>query len=131
MKKTLLVAGIIVVAGVVIFFTAIHVWNGITVRMNIDLAREATQGSAEEALIAMLKDSTRSPYVRTHTAIWTLGQIRSEKALPVLEGLYKDDPDGITCYGKHDSLLCQYEIHKAIESIKKKRLFSHERLKKR
>lgn len=23
-------------------------------------------------------------------------------------------PEGKTCYGRHDSLLCQYEIHKAI-----------------
>lgn len=131
MKKKLLFAVLILVAGSIVFVSAIHLWNGMTVRKNIDAAREEYPGSAEEALIAMLLDSTRSPYVQTHTAIWTLGQIRSEKALPVLQELYMDDPDGITCYGKHDSLLCQYELNKAIKSIENGRLFSHARLRKR
>jgi hypothetical protein len=97
--------------------------------MNINSAREAYPGNAEDALIAMLRDSTRSPYVRTHTAIWTLGQIHSEKALALLQQLYTDDPDGTSCYGKHDSLLCQYEIYKAIRSIQHQRLFAHGHLR--
>ena len=40
---------------------------------------------------------------------------------------YINDPEGETCYGGHDSHLCQYEIHKAIVSIKKGWLFSHAR----
>jgi hypothetical protein len=43
--------------------------------------------------------------------------MRSEKALPYLYDLYNDDPQGRTCKGKHNSVLCQYEIHKAIVSI--------------
>lgn len=50
-------------------------------------------------------------------AIWTLSQIRSKKALPVLSKLYRNDPEGNTCKGRHDSVLCQYGIHKAIVSI--------------
>jgi hypothetical protein len=50
-------------------------------------------------------------------AIYTLGQINSKKALPILKGLYKNDPKGKTCHGKHDSVLCQKGIHTAIETI--------------
>jgi hypothetical protein len=130
-NKFIRIGIIIIVGGSLLFFSAIYIWNGVEIRVNIDTAREQYPGTAEEALITMLKDTTRSAYVRSHTAVWTLGQIRSEKALPLLEELYQDDPDGISCYGKHDSLLCQYEIHKAIESIRRNRLFSHKQLKKR
>jgi hypothetical protein len=130
MKKIILVSFLILAAGALLFSTAVYSWNGMTIRMHIKTAREAYPGNAEEALIAMLRDTARSTYVRTHTAIWTLGQIRSEKAMPLLQELFLDDPDGTTCYGKHDSLLCQYEIHKAIRSIEHQRLFAHGHLRK-
>jgi hypothetical protein len=129
-KKNIRIGLIIILGGSLLFFSAIYTWNGVEIRLNINTAREKYPGTAEEALIAMLKDTTRSAYVRSHTAVWTLGQIGSERALPLLDELYQDDPDGITCYDRHDSLLCQYEIHKAIESIRRNRLFSHNHLKK-
>jgi hypothetical protein len=46
------------------------------------------------AAAAYLLDEHNTMENRTHLAIWTLGQIRSEKALPVLKNLYRDDPDG-------------------------------------
>jgi hypothetical protein len=62
-------------------------------------------------------DKDQSPNERSHTAIWTLGQMRSEKALPYLREMYTDDPGGLTCKGRHDSVLCQYNLHKAIVNI--------------
>jgi hypothetical protein len=56
--------------------------------------------------------------ILSSVAIWTLGQIHSEKAIPVLQGLCHNDPEGKTCYGKHDSVLCQYEIFKALKLIR-------------
>ncbi len=73
--------------------------------------------TAEDALITYLADTTNSPHDRGDIAIWTLGQIHSQKALPLLKELYKNDPDGKTCHGKHDSVLCQKGIHTAIETI--------------
>jgi hypothetical protein len=67
---------------------------------------------------------------KTHIAIWTLGQLRSEKALPVLRNLYKDDPEGNSCYGRHDSVICQYELYKAIRSIEGNTLISFAHLNK-
>jgi len=83
----------------------------------ITTAQEKYQGTAEEALIAYLQDTTNSPRDRTDVAIWTLGQIRSQEALPILKELYHDDPEGKTCHGRHDSVLCQYGIFKAIRTI--------------
>lgn len=108
---------------------AINIWIGHSVKDNIKIAQEQYQENAEDALIAFLLDEQKPMKDRTHQAIWTLGQIRSEKALPILNNLYQDDPKGETCYGKHDSLLCQYEIHKAIVAIEKNWWFSHARLK--
>lgn len=112
---TLVMAGLLGVALVLIIILRILISH--TVRENITIAENHYRGSAEDALIAYLSDSTNSPDDRTHIAIWTLGQIRSEKALPSLQKLYNEDPDGITCKGRHDSVLCQREIHKAIVSI--------------
>jgi len=98
-------------------FIVLHLWIDSTINSNIKIAQEEYQGNAEDALISFLLDETNNPNQRTHVAIWTLGQIHSEKALPILNSLYKNDPDGITCYGKHNSKLCQYEIYKAMNEI--------------
>lgn len=87
------------------------------VKERIGLAQEKYPGTAEDALIAYLLDTINSPRNRTDVAIWTLGQIQSHKALPLLKELYKADPEGKTCHGRHDSVLCQYEIYKAIRAI--------------
>jgi len=83
---------------------------------NISIAQQRYPGTKEDALIAYLVDTTNSPHDRS-MAIYSLGQINSKKALSVLKGLYKNDPKGKTCHGKHDSVLCQKEIHTAIETI--------------
>ncbi len=87
------------------------------VKERISISQEKYQGTPEEALIAYLSDTTNTPRNRTDIAIWTLGQIQSEKALPILHELYCDDPRGKTCHDRHDSVLCQYGIYKAIRAI--------------
>lgn len=111
-------------------FTALYIWIDIDVKNNIRIAKEKYNGKAEDALIAYLLDTTNSPRDRSRVAIWTLGQIHSEKAIPVLEGYYKNDPEGKTCKGKHDTLLCQYEIYKALKACKSKGWPLHSRLNK-
>lgn len=130
MKRILILAG----AAILILFSAalftLKHWMGKSIKANIHLAMERYPGEPEEALLSFLEDTSNSFNDRTHIAIWTLGQIRSEKALPVLQSLYRDDPEGNTCYGHHDSMLCQYEIHKALECIAGKQIFNYEKLKK-
>jgi hypothetical protein len=103
---------ILVLAG----FIGLYVWSESSVRENISTAKSKYPGNAEEALISFLLDSTNSPHDRTHIAIWALGQIQSEKAVPMLEQFYKNDPEGKTCKGHHDEMLCQYEIYKALNA---------------
>ena len=113
------------------FFTllGVYLWIDHDVKENVQIAEEKYYEHGEDALIIFLQDENNSPYDRTHVAIWSLGHIQSEKALPILYKYYHNDPEGKTCYGKHDAELCQYEIHKAIVAIEKGRLLSHARLK--
>ena len=92
---------------------------GPDIKEHISIAQQRYPNAAttEDALIAYLVDTTNSPHDRGAIAIWTLGQIHSKKALHILKGLYKNDPKGKTCHGKHDSVLCQKAIHTAIETI--------------
>jgi hypothetical protein len=129
MKKILITAAILIPIFIVLVMTGLYFWMGQSVKENIACAQDIYPGTAEEALVSFLLDTSNSTNERTHTAIWTLGQIRSEKALPILHELYRDDPEGKTCYGHHDSMLCQYEIHKAITAIEKRQMFCYSRFK--
>jgi hypothetical protein len=94
-----------------------RIGHDIKERISIAQQRYPNATTEEDALIAYLVDTTNSPHDRGDMAIWTLGQIHSKKALPILKGLYKNDPKGKTCHGKHDYMLCQYGIHTAIVTI--------------
>ncbi len=131
-KRTL----IITFSGLVLLFSAfvlsMYIWIGHDVKANIRLASGKYPGRAEDALMEYLRDENNSPGDRSSVAIWTLGHIRSEKALPLLYSYYKDDPEGRTCKGRHKYVICQYELHKAINKIEnsKYRWFSFARLNK-
>lgn len=96
---------------------SLYIWIKQDVRNNIEIAEYKYNSYGEEALISYLEDENNSYFERTHLAIWTLGKIRSKKALPVLKKYYRNDPEGRSCKGVHQKKLCQYEIHKAIKAI--------------
>lgn len=127
MERTLAYIGISIILLVVALFFAMRIWIGHDLKEHITITKAKYSGTAEDALIAYLSDTTNSPKDRTDVAIWTLGQIRSEKALPILYGFYNDDPEGKTCKGKHDKVLCQYGIHKAIVNIESNWLGAQEK----
>jgi hypothetical protein len=118
MKRQFIIAGIVLTGFALTALLGIYIWIDISVQNKITTAKERYGGKAEDALISFLQDESNSCYDRSHVAIWTLGQIHSQKAIPLLEQLYTDDPRGETCKGKHDSLLCQYEIHKALQAAR-------------
>ncbi len=130
MKKVILIFSGILLTLLLLGYVAVYVWIDVAVKNNIKVAKEKYSGKAEDALIAYLLDTTNSPRDRSHVAIWTLGQIHSEKAIPALNGLYKNDPEGKTCKGRHDSVLCQYEIYKALNACKVNWWPLHSRLNK-
>jgi hypothetical protein len=94
-----------------------QIWIGHGIKENISIAKQQYPGKAEDALIEYLSDTTNSPQDRSQVAIWTLGEIGSMKALPVLYKYYKNDPEGKLCKGRHDLMLCQRELHKAIVKL--------------
>ena len=130
MKKVILIFAGILISVLLLGYIGIYIWIDTSVKNNIRTAKEKYSGKAEDALIAYLLDTTNSPRDRSHVAIWTLGQIQSEKAIPILNGYYKNDPAGKTCKGKHNSVLCQYEIYKALNARKVNWWPLHSRLNK-
>jgi hypothetical protein len=82
---------ILIGAGLIFIITSAFIVLVLSVRHGVrertGIAQEKYQGTAEEALLAYLLDTTNSPRDRTDVAIWTLGQIRSQKALPILMDL--------------------------------------------
>jgi len=130
MKRKLIILSASLLTLLILGFLAIYIWIDFDVKKNINNTREKYPGSAEDALIAYLLDTTNSPQDRSSVAIWTLGQIHSKKSIPILNKLYKNDPEGKTCYGKHDSVLCQYEIYKAMKAAESNWWPLHSRLNK-
>ncbi|GAP68143.1 hypothetical protein BA6E_102141 [Bacteroidales bacterium 6E] len=128
-KKVLILSGIFLVTLFIILFAGLYIWIDFDLKKNIRIAVDKYGGSTEDALIAYLQDTTNSTNDRTHLAIWTLGQIRSEKAMPVLKELYLNDPEGKTCKGRHNQVLCQREIYKAMHATEANWLPLHARLK--
>lgn len=129
LKKILLYSVISFVILVVATYAGLYIWIDNSVKENIATAIEKYGGSPEDALITFLQDTNNTPHDRTHLAIWTLGQIRSDKAMPVLKELYLNDPEGITCKGRHNQVLCQREIYKAMHAAEVNWLPLHGRLK--
>lgn len=117
MRRVIIITGASLAILMVCAFVVIMISINHGVKERISIAQEKYPGNAEDALLAYLADSDNSPRDRTDVAIWTLGQIQSQKALPVLKELYNSDPEGETCHGRHDSVLCQYGIYKAIRAI--------------
>ena len=130
MKRKLFILSSSLFGLIILGFITIYICIDIGVKKNIKIAHERYSGKAEDALIAYLLDTTNTPQNRSGVAIWTLGQIQSKKAIPILEDLYKNDPKGKTCFGKHNSVLCQYEIYKALNASKANWWPLHSRLNK-
>jgi hypothetical protein len=128
-KKILKYTGISLVILVITTYAGLYIWIDNSVKENIATATEKYGGSPEDALIAFLKDTNNTPHDRTHLAIWTLGQIRSDKAMPILKELSLNDPEGTTCKGRHSQVLCQREIYKAMNAAEVNWLPLHGRLK--
>ena len=108
----------VLVYGVLICFTLlfiVYILACFDIRSSVkEISAEATQqypGDRIEALISYVKSENHS-LRQSNRAIWALGQIGDERALPVLTASYTGGP----C--DHDNLLCQRELQKAIKLCK-------------
>lgn len=129
MKRLFSRATIIFISVFMISMIALYFWIKRDVQHNINIAERNYNLKGEEALLLFLEDENNPPIDRTHIAIWTLGKIRSKKALPILKTYYTDDPKGLTCKNKHHEVLCQYEIHKALMAIENGSILSYTQFK--
>ena len=108
----------VLVYGTLICFTflfIVYLWACFDIRSSVkEISAEATQqysGDRIEALMAYV-DSKNISLRQRNRAVWALGQIGDERALPTLEKSYTGGP----C--DHDSRLCQGELQKAIKLCK-------------
>lgn len=120
-KRWLLLAGLIGVA-VIIYAIPWMFWQlQIPVKTNCAEAQEEFGGDCVEAILAVLQSDHHS-YLEKNRAIWTLGQLADERALPTLRELRNGAPCQRPC--RRDSHICQFEIEKAINWCEKGTLFS-------
>ena len=96
-----------IVACLVFSVIGVSVLIGGQVREAICLAQATEPGDPIRALLAVA-NSTNYSISERNTAIWSLGQLGSSRALEPLVALYT----GASCPGSSD--LCQYELEKAI-----------------
>lgn len=113
-KPTLETAIIITIITVLVLYGAGArlIYNG--VKQYASEARSVYGGDAVGALIALVEDNDAS-FEKRNSAIWALGQLGSDRALPVLTRLdtneIQEPPYDATAY------IVQYSVEKAIKQI--------------
>jgi len=122
LKSWFLLAGLIGVA-VGIYAIPWMFWQlQIPVKERCSDAQEEFSGDCVETLVGVIQSDHHS-YLEKNRAIWALGQLADERALPALRGLQSGVPCQRPC--RREFHLCQYEIEKAIKWCEKGTLFSH------
>lgn len=113
-KPTLEIAIVITIITVFVLYGAGArlIYNG--VKQYTEEAQTHYGGDAVGALIALVEDEA-APFEKRNSAIWALGQLGSERALPVLTRLdtneVQEPPYDSTAY------IVQYSVEKAIKQI--------------
>ena len=110
--KKVLVYGALTCLALFLFVFVTTCWS---IRSSVkEISVEATQefrGDRIEALMSYV-DSENHSLRQRNRAVWALGQIGDERALPVLEKWYTGGP----C--DHDNSLCQRELQRAVKGCK-------------
>jgi hypothetical protein len=101
---------ILFVAIVALFMTA-ETMIGLGVRKFSQLAQEQYPSDRVSALIKMVECESCPMADRNH-AVWALGQLADQRALPILEKHYTGKP----C--DHVNEVCQYELDKALRLVR-------------
>jgi len=105
---------ILLVSGfIVLTFLITSTWIGISVRDQCQVAKGKYQGDCVEVLMQTVDDDNNSLRDRNY-AIWSLGQIGDDRALPIIEKYYTGNiPDR----EPYDETLSQYEMKKTIKLL--------------
>jgi hypothetical protein len=89
-------------------FVGVVWWVQGTAREVAVRATEVFPGDEVEALVVLVQSEDRS-FADRNRAVWALGQLGDERALPMLKRFYTDR----AC--DHSKFLCQKELRKAID----------------
>ncbi|MGI5826695.1 MAG: HEAT repeat domain-containing protein [Patescibacteria group bacterium] len=109
-KQKLFYLGAIGVSIFLLFFIISTTWIGYGVKSQCQEAQRDYSRDCVESLISLLEDENRS-FRERNSAIWALGQLGDNRALPVLEKYYTGNiPDREPL----DGTISQYELKKAI-----------------
>jgi hypothetical protein len=109
-KRTLFYTATIGFSIVLLFFIIASVWIGHEVKAQCLLAQAEYPGDCVTALTAVLDDETRG-FKPRNNAIWALGQIGDQRALPLLQSYYTG---AIPDREPLDQMISQYELKKAV-----------------
>lgn len=118
-KQLFNVAMYIIGLGIMLFlfvFLATCSWIGYGVRNRCEIAQQRYEGDCVEALLSLVQDESANPGDKNH-AIWALGQLGDDRALPYLESIYTGYEPGEPP-GKWDAAVSQYELSKAVKLLR-------------
>lgn len=97
-----------------LFLAITSVWIGNNVKERCQIVQEQFDGDCIEALIQYLNDENNT-FRDRNTAIWALGQLGDQRALPVLKSYYIGYEKGE--FSNYYADISQYELYKAIKLI--------------
>lgn len=111
MKKKVIITGLIVVTAVVgLTYLGFRIWFKSEINQICNNAVSLYEGDKIEALIVLLESDKQSLKTKNN-AIWALGKLNDQRALPVLKKL----KTGNEC--DHTRYVCQRELGKAIDNL--------------
>lgn len=103
-----------ILLGLVAAFACVFITSALSIGKSVAASCQAAQredaGDCVDSLLGLLEDENRS-YGERNNAIWALGQLGDEQALPVLKKYYIGTPDSKE---NLDRQISQYELEKAI-----------------
>ena len=108
--QKLLYAAAIGISIFLLFFVVTCTWIGFDVKQQCRNAKSQYGGDCVESLVVLLKDENRG-FKDRNSAIWALGQLGDNRALPVLQSYYTGD---IPEREPLDKTISQYELKKAV-----------------
>ncbi len=110
-RKIVLILLIVITGALILAYSGIRMWIGSDLDEIITEATELYEGDTVEALISYLESDDHS-LVEKNNAIWALGKLGDERALPALNKLVV----GTEC--NHSEYVCQRTLSTSINTIK-------------
>lgn len=109
-RKILITGSLVVTICLALLFAGIKIWINYDANSFANDAVAVFQKDKIESLVALI-DSDNYSLKEKNKAVWAFGILKDERALTKLESLYT----GEDC--NHETLICQYEVKKAIAKI--------------